>query len=172
MITDVFMKKQKEVANVESAKVAVETGKELTASETLSAYLANHAVNHYCAALGESEEEIVAVLEECKKGDGEYWLFTQPAIGGKRSDGTPNPTKEEWEKLNPAAVHVATLAGKEWYKRAFIIGDARGVRSVVNGYENYNKAVDGAQKKVDNTLAAAAAMLGVDVETLKALQKK
>lgn len=160
------------VANIENTKAAIEQEKELTQSETINAWLAAHAVEHYCAALGESEEETIEVLAKCDASNGQHYLFTQPAIGGKRSDNTPNPTREEWEKLNPNAIYVAELAGKYWYKRLFTIGDARGVRSIINGYTNYLKAVEGAEKKVENTLAAAAALLGVDVETLKAMKVK
>lgn len=159
-----------EVVNAESTKAAIEQGTELTASETLNAYLANHAVEHYCAALGEDEQEVSDILAECKKEEGEYWLYTQPAIDGKKADGTLLPTREEWEKANPSAVRVDNLAGKQWYKRPFIIGDARGVKSVVNAFDRYNEAKEGAAKKVDNTLSAAAAILGVSVEELKALK--
>lgn len=158
------------VENIESVKNAVESGNELTQSEILNAYLANHAVEHYCAALNENEQEVSEVLAACKKEEGIYWLYTQPAIDGKKADGTPLPTREEWERLNTEAVRVDNLAGKQWYKRPFVIGDARGVKSVVNAYDRYQSAIDGAAKKVDNTLAAAAAILGVSVEELKALK--
>ena len=158
------------VENIESVKNAVESGNELTQSEILNAYLANHAVEHYCAALNENEEEVSEVLAACKKEEGIYWLYTQPAIDGKKADGTPLPTREEWERLNTEAVRVDNLAGKQWYKRPFVIGDARGVKSVVNAYDRYQSAIDGAAKMVDNTLAAAAAILGVSVEELKALK--
>lgn len=158
------------VENIESVKNAVESGNELTQSEILNAYLANHAVEHYCAALNENEDEVGEVLAACKKEEGIYWLYTQPAIDGKKADGTPLPTREEWERLNTEAVRVDNLAGKQWYKRPFVIGDARGVKSVVNAYDRYQSAIDGAAKKVDNTLSAAAAILGVSVEELKALK--
>ena len=112
--------------------------------------MANHAVEHYCAALNENEQEVNETLATCKKEEGEYWLFTQPAIDGKKTDGTPLPTREEWEKQNPSAVRVDNLAGKQWYKRPFIIGDARGVKSVVNAYDRYQDAKQGAKKKVQN----------------------
>ena len=160
------------VANIENTKAAIEQEKELTQSETINAWMSAHAVEHYCAALGESEQETKELLTKCEAKDGQYYLYTQPAIGGKRSDNTPNPTREEWEKLNPTAIFVTELACKYWYKRLFSIGDARGVRSIINGYTNYQKAVDGAEKKVENTLAAAAALLGIDVETLKAMKAK
>lgn len=138
------------VENVENVKNAIESGNELSQSEILNAYLANHAVEHYCAALNENADEIKNVLAECKKEEGVYWLYTQPAIDGNKSDGTPLPTREEWEKLNPEAVKVDNLAGKQWYKRPFIIGDARGVKSVVNAYDRYADAKVGAKKKVAN----------------------
>lgn len=152
-ITTDYMSKnneEKKVVNQESAKVAIEQGNELTTTEQLNAYLMNHAVEHYCAALGEDEEEVNTILAACKKEEGEYWLFTQPAIDGKKADGTPLPTREEWEKANTSAVRVDMLAGKQWYKRPFVIGDARGVKSIVNAYERYNEAVAGAQKKMQN----------------------
>lgn len=138
------------IENVENVKNAIESGNELSQSEILNAYLANHAVEHYCAALNENQEEVENVLAECKKEDGIYWLYTQPAIDGKKSDGTDLPTREEWEGLNTEAVRVDNLAGKQWYKRPFVIGDARGVKSVVNAFARYQDAKDGAKKKVAN----------------------
>lgn len=138
------------VENVENVKNAVESGNELTQSEILNAYLANHAVEHFCAALNENEEEIKNVLAECKKEEGIYWLYTQPSIDGTKADGTPLPTREEWESLNTEAVRVDNLAGKQWYKRPFVIGDARGVKSVVNAFDRYADAKAGAKKKVAN----------------------
>lgn len=138
------------VENVENVKNAIESGNELSQSEILNAYLANHAVEHFCAALNENEEEVNAILTECKKEEGIYWLYTQPAIDGTKADGTPLPTREEWESLNTEAVRVDNLAGKQWYKRPFVIGDARGVKSVVNAFDRYQDAKAGAKKKVAN----------------------
>lgn len=136
--------------NVESVKNAIESGNDLSQSEILNAYLANHAVEHYCAALNENAELIEFIIAECKKEEGVYWLYTQPAIDGNKSDGTPLPTREEWEGLNAEAVRVGNLAGKQWYKRPFVIGDARGVKSIVNAFARYQNAKDGAKKKVAN----------------------
>lgn len=141
---------EKNVANIESTKATIESGQELTISERLNAYLTSHAVEHYCEALGEDEESTKEVLNSCRKEEGIYWLFTQPAVGGKNSDGTDQPTREEWEKRNQSAVRVEELAGKMWYKRPFVIGDARGVRSVVAGWNRYQDAKAGAAKKVQN----------------------
>ena len=138
------------VENVENVKNAIESGNELSQSEILNAYLANHAVEHFCAALNENQEEVESILAECKKEEGIYWLYTQPAIDGTKADGTPLPTREEWEGLNTEAVRVDNLAGKQWYKRPFVIGDARGVKSVVNAYDRYADAKAGAKKKVAN----------------------
>lgn len=152
MITAEYMSKTNEtkVTNQENVKVAIEEARELSTRERVSAYLANHATEHYCAATGEDSNNISSILENCKKEDGVYWLYTSPAIGGTRKDGKPNPTREEWEKLNNGAVRVANIAGKQWYKKAYTIDDACGVLTVVNGYNRYNEAKDGAKKKVAN----------------------
>ena len=165
------MKKETKVANPETAKERVEMSVELTESQTLNAWFANHAVEHYCAALGGDVEEINATLQDIKKEDGVYWLYTQPAIDGKKSDGTPLPTAAEWEKLNEGAVRVDKLNGKQWYKRPFTLGDARGVRSLINGYDNYLNAKQGAKDRERAKIEAAAAVLGVSVETLLAMKK-
>ncbi len=147
------MKKEeikKSVVNEDLVKDAIESGEELSQSERLNAYLANHAVEHFCAALNEEEEEINSILEACEKEEGIYWCYTQPAIDGKKADGTPLPTREEWEKDNTSAVRVDNLAGKQWYKKPFTIGDARGVRTIVSAYGRYMDAKDGAKKKVAN----------------------
>lgn len=144
----IMAKKSIEVANVENTKAAIENENEMSASDMLNAYLANHAVEHYCAALDENEEEISSILEECKKEAGVYWLYTQPAIDGKKADGTPLPTQEEWEKANPESVRVDKIVGKQWYKRPFTLGDARGVKSIINGYDRYHAALEGAKKSM------------------------
>jgi len=143
-------KNENVVENIENVKNAIESGNELSQSEILNAYMANHAIEHYCAALNENKEEVSTILEECKKEEGVYWLYTQPAIDGTKSDGTPLPTREEWESLNKEAARVDNLAGKQWYKRPFVIGDARGVKSVVNAFDRYQDAKAGAKKKVAN----------------------
>lgn len=160
-----------DVQNIESTKAKIESGNELTDSQVINAYLANHAVEHYCAAMGADVEEVTATLNACEKEQGVYWYFTCPAIGGNRADGTPNPTREEWEEQNKGAVCVGTLNGKLWYKRPFVIGDARGVKSIVNAANNYEDAKRGAKEREAAKIAAAAAVLGVDVDTLLALKK-
>ena len=150
MIFMANVKSNNSVENVENTKAAIENGTELSQSEILNAYLANHAVEHYCAALGEDEDCVNEVLTECEKEEGVYWLYTQPAIDGTKADGNPLPTREEWESLNPAAVCIDNFAGKQWYKRPFVVGDARGVKSIVNAFARYQYAKNGAKKKVQN----------------------
>ena len=140
-------------------------------AQTINAYLSNHAVEHYCAAVGADAVEVQSILDCCKKEEGVYWLHTCPAIDGTKADGTKLPTKEEWKKQNKEAVEVATLNGKTWFKRPFVIGDARGVRSIVSAHYNFIDAKDGAAKREADKIAAAAAVLGVSVETLLALKK-
>ena len=159
------------VANVESVKVAVENATELSIRDKVAGYLANHAIEHYCAATGEDVAEITAILEKVEKESGIYWRFTCPAIGGQNSKGENNPTEDEWMKNNPDAVRVDKIAGKQWFKKPTTLNDALSVRSIVAAYDNYQAAIVGAKKKVDNTLSAAAAILGISVEQLKALQK-
>jgi len=158
--------------NVESVKTAIENGEELTLSQTINAYLAIHAVEHYCAAVGANVEAVQKCLNLCQKEEGVWWLYTCPAIDGTNSDGTQQPTKQEWKEKNPAAVEVGNINGKCWFKRPFVIGDARGVRSVVAALDNYTEAKRTAKERETAKIAAAAAVLGVDVETLLALKKK
>ena len=168
------MKKQNDatkVASIETAKAAIETAAELTTSQVINAYLANHAVEHYCAAIGADADEVAAKLASCEKETGIYWLYTCPAIDGKKADGTAYPTKDAWKGQNPEAVEIGYLNGKCWFKRPFVIGDARGVRSIVAAVDNYTNAKQGAADREAAKIAAAAAVLGVDVETLLALKK-
>lgn len=166
------MKQTKEqttkVVNVENTKSAIESATELSVREKVAGYLANHAVEHYCAATGESVEEITAILSECEKESGIYWRYTCPAIGGQNSRGENNPTESEWMKQNPDAVRVDKLAGKQWFKKPTTLADALTIRSIVASYDNYQSAIAGAQKRVENTLAAAALIAGCSVEELKA----
>lgn len=165
-------KKEMKVVNVESTKTAIEQGEELTMAQTINAYLANHAVEHYCAAVGVEVEAVQYCLDLCQKEEGVWWLYTCPAIDGTNSDGSQQPTKSQWKEKNPAAVEIGCINGKVWFKRPFIIGDARGVRSVVAALDNYTEAKRTAKEREAAKIAAAAAVLGVDVETLLALKKK
>lgn len=168
------MKKQVEatkVANVETTKAAIENESELTTSQVINAYLANNAIPHYCAAVGADVDEITAKVATCEKETGIHWLYTCPAIDGKKADGTKLPTKDEWKNSNPEAVEIGMINGKCWFKRPFVIGDARGVRSIIAALDNYTNAKQGAKEREAAKIAAAAAVLGVDVETLLALKK-
>ena len=155
------------VANQETAKVAIETATELSIREKVAGYLANHALEHYCAATGEDETEISAILSECEKETGIYWRYTCPAIGGTNSRGEKNPTEAEWMKTNPDAVRVDNIAGRQWFKKPTTLADALTIRSIVASYDNYQVAVAGAKKKVENTLEATARIAGLSVEELK-----
>lgn len=167
------MKKTNDVVNVESTKAAIEEGRELSIREKVAAYMANHAAEHFAAACNDVElSDVEELLSNTKKEEGVYWVFTCPVIGGNNSKtGKPNPTKEEWENLNPDAVRVDNLAGRQWYKKPRTIADASDIVIIASGWNRYNDAIEGAEKKVENTLAAAAAMLGISIEELKAMKK-
>lgn len=167
------MKKTNEVVNVENTKTAIEEGRELSIREKVAAYMSLHAAEHFAAACNDVElSDVEELLNNTKKEDGIYWVFTCPVIGGTNSKtGKPNPTKEEWENLNPDAVRVDNLAGRQWYKKPRTIADASDIVIIASGWNRYNDAIEGAEKKVENTLAAAAAMLGISVEELKAMKK-
>lgn len=138
-------------ANVDMSQVEIQSSKEQTESERLNAYMSLHAVEHYCAALGADEKEISAILKETETANGENFVYTSPKF-----DKTH--TREEWLKSYPYAVSLGKLGGVEWFKRTFLIGDARGVKTVVNSYNRYNAEIKNAQKrtekKADNGLDA------------------
>lgn len=162
------------VVNAETAKKAIEQSEELSISQRLDAYQANHAVEHYCAALNKSEEEraeVERVLESIKKEEGVYWLYTQPAVDGKNSKGEPLPTSEQWLSETKGAVRVDTLAGKQWFKRPYTLGSLKGVNMLVSGYARYLEEKAGAKDREQKKLEAAAAILGISVEDLLALKK-
>ncbi len=137
--------------NVDMSQVETESAKELTESERLNAYMALHAVEHYCAALGADEAEISAILKETETANGENFVYTSPKF-----DETH--TREEWIKSYPYAISLGKLGGVEWFKRTFVIGDARGVKTVVNSFNRYNAEIKNAQKrtekKADNGIEA------------------
>ena len=166
----------KETMNVETTKFRIENESEMSEAQRINAYLASHAVEHYCAALGLNSDEMIKATENvvncCEKEPGVHWLYTCPAIDGKNADGTNQPTKEEWKDKNPSAVELGRINGKVWFKRPFIIGDARGVRSIGASFTNYSDAIKTAKEREMAKIQAAAAVLGVDVETLLALKNK
>lgn len=133
-------------ANVDLS-VIENSAKDLTDSERLNAYLANHAVEHYCAALNADSNEIENTLQECEKESGVYWLYTAPKFDADHK-------KEDCEKQNSSAIFVANLGGQDWFKRPFVIGDARGVRSIVNAYNRYNSECENAEKRTQKKAAA------------------
>jgi hypothetical protein len=162
------------IKDIESTKKAIEQSEELSVSQILDAYLTNHAVEMYCAALHKTEEERAAVeqvLEMLKKEDGVYWLYTQPAVDGKNAKGENLPTSEEWLSQNEGAVRVAKLAGKQWFKRPYVLGSLKGVNQLVSGFSRYIEDKEGAKEREQKKLEAAAAVLGVSVEELLALKK-
>lgn len=168
------MKKTNEVVNAENIKAAIEESRELSTREKVAAFMALHAAEHFAAACGTDCElsEVEELLDNTRKEEGIFWVFTCPVIGGTNSKtGKPNPTKEEWEKLNPDAVRVDNLAGRQWYKKPKTLGDAMDIVQIASGWNRYQDAIEGAEKKVENTLAAAAAMLGISVDELKAMRK-
>ncbi len=140
------------VINQELTKQEIELAKELSESEKLSAYLANHAIEHYCDCKGADVDEVNNLLEMLTKEAGVFWRYTCPAIDGVKADGTKLPTCDEWLKLkaNEGAVRVDNLAGKQWFKVPMTIADLKSVARIINGYHNYKEAKEGAKKKVAN----------------------
>lgn len=143
---------KKNVENIENTKAAIEEGRELSMREKVAAYMANHAAEHFAAACNDVElDDVEELLNNTKKEEGVYWVFTCPVIGGTNSKtGKPNPTKEEWENANPDAVRVDNLAGRQWYKKPKTLNDASDIVTIASGWNRYNDAIEGAQKKVQN----------------------
>jgi len=146
------MKPTNKVENVETTKAAIEQERELSVSEKVAAYMANHAVEDYCDALNLNVENVENTLESIKKEDGLYWVFTCPAIGGTRPDGKPNPTQEEWEAANKGAIRCDILDNKQWYKKAISIDDAQSVRRLMSSLGNYNVALKKGVERLITTL--------------------
>lgn len=144
--------------NVDMVEVETESAKELTESEKLNAYLASHAVDHYCAALYQDVNEVNDILAECEKESGIYWVYTSPKF-----DETH--TREMWVKSYPSAISLDKLGGVEWFKRPFVIGDARGVKTVVNSYNRYQSELTNAQKRTEKK-----ALNGIDALKILAEQ--
>ena len=128
--------------NVDMSQVENQSNKELTDSEKLNAYMAAHAIEHYCNALGADMSEVENILNETSARDGANWFYTCPTFD-------KNMTKEKWEEENPNAIHIEELGGKHWYKRLFVIGDARGVRSIVKSYYRLEDAKENADKRLN-----------------------
>lgn len=137
------------VVNVENTKAVIEQAAELSDMERLRGYMANHAVEHYCAALDLDTTAVAAKLERARRDDSTFWVYTQPAIGGTRADGKPNPTQSEWETANPDAIRCDILDSKQWYKKAVTIEDALSVRRISASLTNYDKAAEkGKERKI------------------------
>jgi len=134
-------------ANVDLNAGEIAASKELTESEKINAYLRAHAIEHYCAAVGADIQDITAVIDSCEKEPGVNWLFTAPKFD-------KDHTREEWEKQNTGAVFVENLGGQEWFKRPFVYGDARGIRSLVNACNRYADEQKNAQKRLEKKAAA------------------
>lgn len=157
----------------EMMKAKIEEAKELTISEKIRAYLANHAVEHYCEATGADAAEVEGILSACaKKGEeGLYWRYTCPVIGGTNADGKPNPTKEQWEACNKGAVRCDVMDSKQWYKKATSLVDASTVRAIVASYGNYADAKEKGKARLVAVLRdelATAAVMG-DMEKVAQL---
>lgn len=155
------------VNNSDNAKQAIEEARELTISERVRAYLSNHAVEHYCAAMGiEDAESVQKAIDVVKKEEGIYFVYTCPVIGGVNSDGKPNPTREEWEAANKGAIRCDVMDSKQWYKKAVTLEDANTVRRVLSSLSNYMDAREKGKARLIAALKAemAAAFLNDDME--------
>ena len=155
------------VNNVENQKQAIEEARELTMSERVRAFLANHAVEHYCAAVGvEDVESVQKAIDVVKKEDGIYFVYTCPVIGGVNSDGKPNPTREEWEAANKGAIRCDVMDSKQWYKKAISLEDANSVRRILSSLSNYMDAREKGKARLIAALKAemAAAFLADDMD--------
>jgi len=155
------------VNNESTTKQAIEEARELSMSERVRAYLAIHAVEHYCAALGiEDVEKVQKAIDVVKKEEGIYFVYTCPVIGGVNSDGKPNPTREEWEAANKGAIRCDVMDSKQWYKKAISLEDANSVRRILSSLSNYMDAREKGKARLIAALKAemAAAFLADDMD--------
>ena len=165
------MKQDKKLVNIESTKNAIESEKEMSATDVLKGFMANHAKEHYLEAMKIAGVNIDADMlesilsETATSENGVHYVYTSPKFDDKMS-------KEDWEKINKGAIYVEKIVKTEWYKKAVSIEDATTINRIVNAYNRYNDAKQGAKDRIEKQLANTAAILGVSVEALKALQKK
>lgn len=136
--------KKLDVANIETAKANIESGKkEFTEREKVAAVLTLSAVTTYCNATKRSEDDVNEILDACKKSEYYFWVYTTPSLG----DGKEKPTQQVWEKANPDAIKCDVLDSAQWYKKPVYLENAMTIVRIVSSYERYHEAIKNGREK-------------------------
>ncbi|UKK52690.1 hypothetical protein [Prevotella sp. E2-28] len=89
-------------------------------------------------------------------------VFTQPSEETLKADSASE---------NPRFTKGRAFGSIQWYKKSQVVETALNVVSSYSSYLSYMETKENQAERDEKKLAAAAALLGVDLETLKALKK-
>ena len=90
-------------------------------------------------------------------------VFTRPSEETLRTDK---------ESENPRFTKGRAFGSVQWYKKTQVVGTALAIATSYASYLAYTESKENQIERDEKKLAAAAAVLGVTVEQLKALQTK
>lgn len=149
---------KKKVLDPETERENIENGKDLTLSERVKAFMAGHAIEHYCSATGADVETTTTVIEALKNTAGQYWRYTCPSY----KENTPKPkdaekmkewqnliSRKDWESANKGVIRCDVIDSRQWYKKSTEIVDATTIRSLLAAAKNYADAVlKGRERKI------------------------
>lgn len=153
--------------NVDMSTIEEQASKELSETEKINGFYATHAIEHYCEILNEVVEDVTATIEGLKKENGVYWLFTSPVFSESK-------TQSDWEKENESkgVIFVEKVVNNYWYKRPFVIGNANGVKNLINGYSRYLEDKDNSTERERKTFEKAAKLAGMELNDFLKLVKR
>lgn len=126
----------------------------------LVADLANVAIEQFNSRAKLSDDELKEFLKVTKDAT---VVFTQPSAETLKADA---------ESENPRFTKSRAFGSVQWYKKTQEVETALNVCTSYSSYLSYMETKDNQAERDHKKLEAAAALLGVSVEELKALKKK
>lgn len=125
------------------------------------ARLANAAMSEFRSIAGDSvNDELFA--EFCKLTKDATIVFTQPSEETLKADAASE---------NPRFSKGRAFGSVQWYKKTQVVESVLNVISSFSSFVSYMETKENQAERDDKKLAAAAALLGLTLEELKAMKK-
>lgn len=136
-------------------------------SESEMRQIRNAMVGYYAANAMDDFKKFVDVTESemadfLKVTENATIVFTMPSEESLKADAASE---------NPRFTKGRKFGSDQWYKKTQVVGTALAVLTSYSSYLRYMDSKEHAAERDEKKLAAAAAVLGITVEELKALKK-
>lgn len=123
-------------------------------------YYANNAVEVFRSFVDLTDEEFAEFMRVTENGSVVFTIPSDAVLEADKQSECPRFT-------------VGRKFGSiQWYKKTQVVGTALALLTSYSSFVRYMDSKENAVQRDEKKLAAAAAVLGVSVEMLKALQKK